>query len=297
MKTRLTIFILALLALPPAGLWLGGRDWSELAGASLPVADDSAATVVTLLALLCYALLTNLIVTLRIRSNPFTQQRSFFLALAAASAVLGWLFSYLNLYAANWSTAAGDTPLNILLDTLLFTLLAPAVLSTRALLGLFSSLLKHLARGPALPALTDETLVFILTPAAALGLLGGAAWPAQWFWLLWAAPLLLLSALQLLWRESTIFSGLKSGDWGRVVYAALSGLIVGNLAVYSFQATGGSLTINLSNQLFAQLGYAVFGLLCLQLGDVIAEHWRGKQRSELFQQKKKFPIPVVTKKK
>jgi hypothetical protein len=46
-----------------------------------------------------------------------------------------------------------------------------------------------------------------------------------------------------------------------------------------------------------QLTYslAVFGLLCLQLGDVVAEHWRGKSRSEVFK-RKPFPIPVVSKK-
>ena len=37
-------------------------------------------------------------------------------------------------------------------------------------------------------------------------------------------------------------------------------------------------------------------LVCLQLGNVVAENWRGKKRGELFQQKKKFPIPVVAKK-
>jgi hypothetical protein len=53
---------------------------------------------------------------------------------------------------------------------------------------------------------------------------------------------------------------------------------------------------NLANPLLAQLGYAQFGLLCLQLGDVIAENWRGKNSNELFKQKKKFPIPVIVRK-
>jgi hypothetical protein len=147
-----------------------------------------------------------------------------------------------------------------------------------------------------LPVPSGETLVFSLIPIAALGLLGGAVWPAQLFWLLWLAPLLLLVVLQLLWHESTIFSGLKSGDWGRVICAALAGIIVGNLAVISYQTSGGNLISNLPNPLLAQLGYAVFGLLCLQLGDVIAEQWRGVRRDNLFKKKKKFPISVVVKK-
>jgi hypothetical protein len=123
-----------------------------------------------------------------------------------------------------------------------------------------------------------------------MGLLAGVAWPAQLFWLFWVAPLLLLVALQLLWHESTVFSALKSGDWGRVVCASLAGMAVGNLAVISYQAAGGSMVINLPSPLLAQLGYALFGLLCLQLGDIIAENWRGKQRPG---KKRKFPIPVI----
>jgi hypothetical protein len=53
--------------------------------------------------------------------------------------------------------------------------------------------------------------------------------------------------------------------------------------------------VQLPNAAFAQLGYALFGLLSLQLGDVIAEHWRGRPRGEVFK-RKSFPIRVVTQK-
>jgi hypothetical protein len=115
------------------------------------------------------------------------------------------------------------------------------------------------------------------------------------FWLLWAAPLLLLFALQLLWHESTIFSAVVRGDWGRILCTALSGLVAGNLAVVVFKSAGGTLIVQLPNVAFAQLGYVLFGLLCLQLGDVIAEFWRGKTRATVLK-KKPFPIPVVVKK-
>lgn len=294
MKARLGIFVLALLLLPFAGMLLSGTEWEELASGATP-ADGTAATVLIALALLCILLLTNLAVTLRTGNNPFKVQRNYFLAVGSASAALGWLLAYLNHYAVSWSTAQGNTVWQIVLDTLLFALLAPAVLSLRALLGSFADLLQRLARGPVIPAPSAETQAYILTPLATLGLIGGAAWPAQLFWLLWLAPLLLLAALQLLWHESTVFSGLKSGDWGRVLCAALSGLAVGNLAVFGYQAAGGELLVNLPLPL-AQLGYILFGLLCLQLGDVIAEQWRGKTRFELFK-RKPFPIPVNTTKK
>lgn len=293
MKTRLGIFVSALLLLPLAGLLLGGHEWGDLGGNAQPAAGDVAATAVALFALLCYALLINFAVGLRTGNSPFGRQRGYFLAMAVAGAALGWLLFYLNGFVAG---RQGHPATQILSGTLIFALLAPSVLATRALLGSFPGLLKRLARGISLPAPDSETLVFALIPLAVLGLLGGAAWPAQLFWLLWAAPLLLLLALQLLWGESTVFSGLKSGDWGRVTCAALSGLMVCNLAATSYHAAGGKLIFNLPGPLSAQPGYALFGLLCLQLGDVVAENWRGKQRGELFRQKKKFPIPVVVKK-
>jgi len=295
MKTRLGIFVSALLLLPLAGLLLSGHKWGELADNMPPATGSVLATLVTLAVLLGYALLINLFVKIRTGNSPFIKQRNYFLSISTASALLGWLLSYLNLFTASWSSGQGNSAMQLLLCTLLFALLAPAALTTRALIGSFTGLLKRLARGISLPLSGSESRAFGLLSLVALGLLGGAAWPAQLFWLLWTAPLLLLVALQLLWHESTVFSGLKSGDWGRVVCAMLSGMAVGNLAVISHQTAGGSLTLNLPHPLLAQLGYALFGLLCLQLGDIIAEYWRGKQRPSLSQKRKKFPIPVVVK--
>lgn len=292
MKTRLLAFVAALLLLPPAGFLLGGHEWDELAAPQLSSAQQSIATALTLLALMGCMLLASQLVRLRTGNNPLASQRNYYLAMAAASAATGWLLAYLNLYAASWIPTSGGIA-GGLLDTLLFAALAPAVLSLRALLGSFPWLLKRLARGPRLPAPAGEMPILALAAISAMGLLGGGAWP-ELFWLLWLAPLLLLLALQLLWHESTVFSGLKSRDWGRVVCAALAGLAVGNLAVSAFRAAGGALETGLPVAL-PQLGFALFGLLCLQLGDVIAEQWRGTQRGQPGKPRKKFPIPVVVK--
>lgn len=289
MKTRLFIFIAALLLLPPAGFWLGGHEWGELAAQETRAPHDPVA--LTLLVLLGYTLLTGLLVKLRTGNNPLVMQRGYYLAMSATGAVTGWLLVYLSRFGTDWATTSGGL-LPMLCDTLLFALLAPAVLGTRALIGSFPRLLKALARGLPLPSPANETAALTLTAIAASGLLGGAALPAQQYWLLWTAPLLLLFALQLLWHEGTLFHGLKNGNWGRPVCAALAGLIVGNLAILIYQAAGGVP----KPQLLAQSGYILFGLLSLQLGDVVAEHWRGTQRHAPIKPKKKFPIPVVVKK-
>jgi hypothetical protein len=296
MKTRLGIFISALLLLPLAGLWLSGAEWSELTTVTASGDEGLAATLRTSLMLMLYVLLINHTIKRMTGNSPFDNQRSFYIGMSIASALTGWLLSYLNLFVASWTVPQDFSWfVQLLLYTPLFALLAPAVLITRALLGSFPGLLKALTCKMTFPAPNSETLARVLLALALLGLTAGAAWPAKLFWLLWIAPLLLLVAMQLLWHENTIFTRIKSGDWGRVVCTALSGIVVGNLSVISYQSNA-SLSINLPNMAMAQAGFVIFGLLCLQLSDVLAEHWRGKTRSSLFKEKKKFPIPVVVKK-
>lgn len=296
MKTRLGIFVAALLILPLAGLYLSGAELNDLLSNAREADANIEATLRTSLMLLFYVFLINHTVKRLTGNGPLDAQRNYFIWVSAASALLGWLLSYLNFFVASWTVPQDNSALmQFLLYTPLFALLAPAVLVTRALLGSFPVLLKALTCRLTFPVASGETLARILLPLAIAGLLGGAAAPAKLAWLFWASPLILLMAMQLLWHESTIFTRLKSGDWGRIVCTALSGITVGNLALISYQSNA-SLSINFANTLYAQAGFALFGLLCLQLGDVIAENWRGKSRTAMYSQKKKFPIPVVVKK-
>jgi len=288
MKTRLAIFVAALLLLPLVGLFLSGAEWNELDTGNPAAKISVGATITCIFMLLSYLLLINKLIKITSGKSPLATQLKYYLAGGGAGMLLCWLLSYLNLFVASWSTELNGSGI---LFSILFSLLAPAVLLTRALLGSLQGLLKFLARGIPVPKLNTEKLTFGLLPVALFGLLGGAAWPAYLFWLLWLSPLLLLVSLQLLWQESTVFDRLSTGDWGRVICATLAGLIVGNITVYTYQAAAGSLVSNLNNPFFAQAGFALFGLLCLQLGDVVAEQWRGKQNPK----KKKFPIPVVVK--
>lgn len=293
MKIRLGLFVATLLILPLAGLHLGGATWNELATSTSADANSVAATLRTTLLLAFYVLLLNHSLKRLTGHAPLDAQRHYFIGLTAASAVLGWLLSYLNLFVGSW-TVAQNAPwfVQFLLYTPLFALLAPAVLLTRALLGSFPGLLKALAFSHRLPAPNSESAARVLLLAALTGLAGGAAWPEQLAALLWVSPLLLLMALQLLWHESTIFSRTLSGDWGRILCTLLAGVVVGNLALIGYQANA-LLLLNFQSPLYTQAGFALFGLLCLQLGDVMAEGWRGKSRTAHFQHKKKFPIPVV----
>lgn len=290
MLIRLALFVLLILVLPLAGSLLSGGEvewhFGELATQALQPLLLSLGAVLALF----------IAVEVGNRQRSLLKlQRRYLAALSVAGAVSGWLLLYLNRYAESWLVPATLDITGMLILTALFALLLPAVLGLRTLLASLPGLLQRLARLPAMPSFSASHTVNVLAPFALLGLIGGAAWPGALFWLLWLAPLLLLIALQALWHERSIFAELATGDWGRVLCAALSGLLVCNVAVLAFRLGGGTLIVQVPNTAFAQLGYALYGLLSLQLGDVIAEYWRGKMRSEVFK-RKSFPIPVVTKK-
>lgn len=293
MKTRLALFVSILLLLPFVGLLLSGGDWADLdTSASLHASNFPIIAVI--LGLLAWLWLANRMLAARSGNAPLTVQRNYFSAMALAGSVLGWLLLYLNHYVATWLSVAEFDFVNVLLLTLTFAALTPAVLLTRAWQGSFPGLLKRFAHLHTLPVPRSDTATFVLLAWVLLLLMSCTAWPAYIAGMLWLAPLFLLFVLQLLWGESTILASVPYGDWGRIACTALAGILVGDLALGMFLLSGGELQ-HIPNLFFVQLGFALFGLTCLQLGDVIAEAWRGKTRAEVFK-KKSFPIPVVVKK-
>ena len=273
MKTRLGIFIVALLLLPLAGLFLSGNACYDFSAGTPPEDGSIPATLRTSIMLLLYVLLVSHAIK-RLSGNMDIQR---LVRTGIASALTGWLLSYLNLFVASWTVPQNHSiVIQVLLYTPLFALLAPAVLVTRELFSCFPGVLKSLVFSFTLPEIRRETQLAILLAVTLFGLSGGAAQPAQLFWLFWMSPLALLMTLQLLWHENTLFSGAKSGDWGPVVCSALSGILIGNIAVITYQSNA-YLQINLPNMMVAQAGLALFGLLCLQLANVLGESDKSRQ--------------------
>ncbi len=297
MKTRLIIFLLALLLLPVAGLWLSGSSWGDLGLRGLTgdaaIVNPPSALLTTLM-MAGYIVFINHLNKLVTGNQPFQGQSDYLLRVAGASAVLGWLLVYLNLYVASWTTHTGNPLLQALLYTPLFATLAPAVLCTHAFVAALPGVAERLSSLNRLTPPAPDKPAYALLTLAALGLAGGAAWPTQLYALLWFAPLLLLLALQWLWHESTIFSGMKSGDYGRVICAGLAGLIAGNFVLFAYKSNGGLLAIQAT--LFKPLGLLLFGLLCMQLAEVLAEDWRGRKRGDGSPPKQESPVPVAIKK-
>jgi hypothetical protein len=290
MLNRLLTFVVVLLFLPPIALTLAGQAWFDPA----PIEGTVwLPTLIGMLAMFAFGMLLDTLTFHRTGHSLLRSQRNYLLWSGAAGTVAGTLIAYLNLFVESWLTAGSETQA-LLFAAISGAALLPVILITRLWLAGLPGLVRMSTRKFALPALPPEAAAMLLLLLALTGLLGGPIWTELLGWLFWLSPLLLLTALQLLWHESTIFSGLPQGDWSRILLGAVSGIVVGGFALAVYRFSGGSLYLATGSwQLIA--GLAVFGLLCLQFGDVVAENWRGKPRGEVFP-KKPFPVSVVSKK-
>jgi len=290
MLNRLITFAVALLFLPPIALTIAGQEWLAPVPIEGPVWLPA---LLGLLALLAFGFLVDTLAFRRTGHSLLHSNRNYLIWSGVAGTMTGTLMAYLNLFAGSWFTAGSNTQV-LLLAAVFGTALLPVVLISRLWLAGLPGLMRLSTRKFALPALPPETAAILLLVVAVSGLLVGTVWVDRLGWLFWISPLLLLAALQLLWNESTIFSGLAQGDWSRILLGAASGILVGGFALAIYRLSGGSVYLATDTwQLL--IGLAVFGLLCLQIGDAVAENWRGKPRGEVFK-RKTIPISVVTKK-
>jgi MFS family permease len=263
---------------------LAEQSWPLVSGR----ADNGLPVLLGGVAIAIFAAFLDKLMALNKQTSLWLSQRNYLLASAAAGAMLAMLLAYLNVMVDAWETPADSWLPMAVISGLIGLVFMPAVLVTR--LALASYLVKWLSRRFYLPEIALSTRVMVLGALALIGLIGGVIWPEKLQVLLWLSPLLLLGALQLAWHESTIFSGMVQGDWSRPVLAAMAGIIVGGVGVVGYALAGGQLVFS-----FNWLLLVVFGLTCLQVSDVIAELWRGKQGVP-SRQKKPFPIPVVVQK-
>lgn len=291
MIVRLALFAFALFALPPLALLVAG---SEQPGETLYPGDDAAAMLTAIAATAVLGWLLDRLTYRRKKHSLQHSERRYAQWLATCGAILGPLLSWMNLYAPAWLTETAGFVQTLVLNSLLGAVLLPTVLILRNWLGGLPGLVKFGSRRFALPAVQPQSAIPLLLLAGLAGLLGGPVRPDALFWLYWAAPLTLLVALQLMWHENTVFADLKSGNWHRIVLGTLSGLLAGAVTLTAYHLAGGSL-IALLPRWSIPFGLMLYGLLCLQIGDIVAESRRGKKRGEVFK-KKSFPIPVVVKK-
>ena len=205
----------------------------------------------------------------------------YFLGLFIVSAAFWWYFEYLNRFVQNWCyrDVAGLSGMEyFLFATLPFSTVLPAVLSTCELLesmprlsaGLDDSVRLRVSRP--MPA----AWCVLLVSCACLACIG--IWPDYLFPFLWLSPLLIITGLQGIRGERTVFSGIGAGRWRRICLPALSALICGllwemwnaySLAKWMYEVPFVGRFKVFEMPLLGFAGYLPFGLECVAVADKI----------------------------
>lgn len=196
------------------------------------------------------------------------------LMLFPASAAFWWVFEYLNQFIGNWhyhQVSAAVPNAAVILSSLPFSTVLPAVVSTRDLLATFPALSRGLDRGWQLPRPRRGWAMLGLTTAvAALGLM--AVYPDWLYAVVWLGPLIVITALQVLAGERSLLTPLAEGDWAALWLAALAGLTCGffwelwnwqSLAQWSYSVAYVDRFHLFAMPLLGYSGYLPFGLTCI----------------------------------
>lgn len=222
-----------------------------------------------------YMLLVNGLTLRRTGHCMIVDRPRVFLALFPASAVFWWCFEYLNRYVQNWYYV-GSHALTaweyFLQGTVPFSTVLPAVLSTMELLASLPSLTRGLDRLPHMPLPVERWVGWWILLVAGAGLTGIGIWPDQLFPLVWVAPLLVITAVQMIAKEDTIFFLLRKGDGTTLWLAAIAALVCGlcwemwnykSLVHWEYAIPSVHAFKLFEMPLLGYAGYLPFGLECL----------------------------------
>ena len=214
------------------------------------------------------------------------------LALFPASAAFWWSFEYLNRFVQNWYYVGPQilTPWQYVLHaTMPFSTVLPAVLSTMEFLASMPGVTAGMDRLPTLRWPKPQWAGWALVMLACAGLIGIGTWPQTLFPIVWVAPLLLITALQILSGKETIFSRLTEGNATSLWLAAVAALVCGwwwemwnskSLAHWEYAIPSVHRFQLFEMPLLGYAGYLPFGLECLAVTQwLFPSHYRDMMRS------------------
>ncbi|WHZ24905.1 MAG: hypothetical protein OJF47_004017 [Nitrospira sp.] len=253
-----------------------------------------------------YIVLVNALTFRRVGRCMLLHRPRYFLSLFPLSAAFWWFFEYLNRFVQNWYYLGGRdlTAWDYLWQaTLPFSTVLPAVLGTAELLTASPRFSAGLEQFVKIDFGRSARWGWGLSAAAALGLLGIGLWPDYLFSLVWVAPLLSITALQLIRGEPTIFDGTARGDWRTLWSAAVAALICGcfwelwnqySLAHWEYVVPFVQRFELFQMPLLGYAGYLPFGLECLAVADLClarkfsggVDYYRGLEGDADFAQRK-----------
>lgn len=204
-----------------------------------------------------------------------------YLLLFPASAGFWWFFEYLNRYVQNWYYLGveGFGPIAyVVLATLSFSTVLPAVLATRDLLLTFPALGEGLAGGVRLEGTWCRAMAVGALGLAGVGLAFIGVLPNLLYPLLWVSPFLIVLSLQVLRGQCPLLDALREGDWRDLVAAPLAGLLCGgfwemwnirSLAKWEYAVPFVDRFHIFEMPLLGYAGYLPFGLECLVIGQLM----------------------------
>jgi hypothetical protein len=214
----------------------------------------------------------------------------YFLALFPVSAAFWWLFEYLNRFVQNWyymgisTLGAWDY---FWQATLPFATVLPAVLGTGELLASYPQLGGGLDKAWITRWARSKPVAWMLLTLSAVGLAAVGVWPNGLFSLLWLAPLVQITALQIIMGDASILDGPANGNWRQVWQAALAGLVCGffwemwnyqSLAHWEYSVPFVHRFEVFHMPLLGYSGYLPFGLECLAVAKLLDTSRDDKRR-------------------
>jgi hypothetical protein len=222
-----------------------------------------------------YIVVMNGLTVSRTGTSVMRRHPGYFLLLFPLSAAFWWTFEYLNRFVQNWHYVGGrefTSAEYLVLATIPFSTVLPAVISTADWLSTYPQVGAGLERAWITPIIQSRPVGWMMALGAAGGLIGIGLWPDILFPLVWVAPLLLISGLQLANGDKTVFSPASQGDWRLLWIAALASLICGlSWELWNSQSLAHwEYTIPFTHRfqlfempLLGYAGYLPFGLECL----------------------------------
>jgi len=232
-----------------------------------------------------YIVVINALTIRRTGSSMLSERPGYVLALFPLSAAFWWFFEYLNRFVQNWhylgirEFSGGEYAFHA---TVSFSTVLPAVMGTVEWLSSFPSVNKTFQNLPSLGIQHSRWWGVLGVMIGAGGLVGIGIWPDYLFPLVWMAPLILITAIQALAGQKTIFSDLQYGDWRRVGVPALAGLVCGffwelwnvkSEAHWEYTIPFVHRFLVFEMPLLGYAGYLPFGLECTVVADLLVNRY------------------------
>ncbi len=207
--------------------------------------------------------------TCPIKRSPF----KFFL-LFPASSLFWWMFEYLNRFVQNWYyvNVNQEAFSYFIHASFSFSTVLPAIVCTKELLTKTLFLNSDAQATDEINTRHSITLGFLFILISCTGLFLMSLFPEYLFFMMWVAPLFLITGVQLISKEKHIFSSvLTKGKWSEVMSFCSSGIICGffwemwnfySFAKWKYSIPFVSKFYVFEMPLLGFAGYLPFGLVC-----------------------------------